>query len=252
MKNKFIYPVDSTKRANDFLNANNLEYRAGPYMQGEWLWPREDILTWEFFHKNERAAWSDGSTNIIHFPNEIIKMLPQNKRKLIIQAGGNAGLYPKLYSTMFEKVITFEPDHRWFVCLINNCPETNVFKFQTALGNDNDPVKMVAPDFKGRKNLGANYIEPNGDIPKIKLDSLGVDPDCIHLDIEGSEWETIVGATETIKRAKPLIVVEWNQSGGKYGWTDNKIATLMTDLGYEVYKEFHRDRAYKHKDVSYE
>ena len=55
------------------------------------------------------------------FPNEIIKLLPQNKRKLIIQAGGNAGLYPKLYSTMFEKVITFEPDHRWFVCLINNC-----------------------------------------------------------------------------------------------------------------------------------
>ncbi len=131
MKNKFIYPVDSTKRANDFLNANNLEYRSGPYMQGEWLWPREDILTWEFFHKNERAAWSDGSANIIHFPNEIIKLLPQNKRKLIIQAGGNAGLYPKLYSTMFEKVITFEPDHRWFVCLINNCPETNIFKFQT-------------------------------------------------------------------------------------------------------------------------
>ena len=71
MKNKFIYPVDSIKRTNDFLNANNLEYRSGPYMQGEWLWPREDVLTWEFFHKNERAAWSDGSANIIHFPNEM-------------------------------------------------------------------------------------------------------------------------------------------------------------------------------------
>ena len=30
MKNKFIYPVDSVKRANDFLKANNLEYRSGP------------------------------------------------------------------------------------------------------------------------------------------------------------------------------------------------------------------------------
>ena len=75
---------------------------------------------------------------------------------------------------------------------------------------------------------------------------------CIRDSIEGSEWETIVGATQTIQRAKPLIVVEWNQSGGKYGWTDDKIAKLMTDLGYEVYKEWHRDRAYKHKDVSYE
>ena len=41
-------------------------------------------------------------------------------------------------------------------------------------------------------------------------------------------------------------------SGAKYGWTDDKIATPMQDLGYEVYKEWHRDRAYKHKDVTYE
>ena len=71
-------------------------------------------------------------------------------------------------------------------------------------------------------------------------------------DIEGSEWETICWCNRNNKESKSLIVVEWNQSGGKYGWTDDKIATLMTDLGYEVYKEWHRDRAYKHKDVSYE
>ena len=54
------------------------------------------------------------------------------------------------------------------------------------------------------------------------------------------------------KESKTLIVVEWNQPGAKYGWTDDKIATPMQDLGYEVYKEWHRDRAYKHKDVTYE
>ena len=251
MKNKFIYPVDSTKRTNEFLQANNLEYRSGPYMQGEWLWPREDILTWEFFHKNEKTAWSDGSTNIIHLPNEVEKLVPQNKRRLIIQAGGNAGLYPKLYSTMFEKVITFEPDHRWFVCLNNNCPETNVFKFQTALGNDNKPVKMMSPEYKGRKNLGANYIVSDGNIPKIKLDALGLSPDVIHLDIEGAEWDALLGAKETIARSKPMIIVEWNQLGEKFGWSDKKIEEMFASLNYVLHKQWPRDRAYRHKDIKY-
>jgi FkbM family methyltransferase len=229
---------------NEFVKANNLEYRIGPNMNGKWLWPVEDTLCWEFFNKFEIKEW--GPNN--HLPNEVLKLLPKEKRKLIIQAGGNSGFYPSIYSHSFERVITFEPDYRWFTCLIHNANKENIFKFQSALGNDNIPITLVAPYLKGKENLGALYIENNGVIPKIKIDSLGCDPDCIHLDIEGSEWEALLGAVETIKRAKPMIVVEWNQSGQRYGWSDDKIENMFQDLDYILYKEWPRDRSYIHKD----
>ena len=232
---------------NDFIKNHNLEYRQGPYIEGKWLWPKEDTLCWKFFNDHEKKEWEHLGINY-HFPHEILKLLTDSKKRIAIQAGGNCGLYAKLYSKVFEKVITFEPDHRWFICLTHNADEKNIFKFQTALGNDNIPVSLIAPDFNGKENLGAIYIQDNGIIPKIKIDSLGIDPDLIHLDIEGSEWEALLGAQDTIQRSKPLIVVEWNQSGKKYGWTDEKIEELFKSFDYILYKEWSRDRAYIHKD----
>ena len=72
-------------------------------MQGEWLWPCEDILTWEFFPKMKEFHGAMALQILFAFPNEIIKLLSQNKRKLIIQAGGNAGLYPNFTVQCLKK-----------------------------------------------------------------------------------------------------------------------------------------------------
>jgi FkbM family methyltransferase len=229
---------------NIFLRENNLEFRKGPNMEGEWLWPKEDILCWEFFHKHELKEW--GPKN--HLPNEVIKLLDSTERKLIIQAGGNSGFYPSLYSNFFDRVITFEPDHRWFICLMHNAKNKNIFKYQAALGNDNDPISLTAPLYNGKENLGAIHINGNGIIPKLKIDSFGLSPNVIHLDIEGAEWDALLGAQETIKRSKPLIVVEWNQLGEKFGWPDTKIESMFEDFGYKLLKDWPRDRVYCHKD----
>lgn len=229
---------------NKFLALNNLEYRTGPNMDGEWLWPKEDVLCWEFFNRHELREW--GPKN--HLPNEIIKLVPGDKRKLIIQAGGNSGFYPSMYSNMFERVITFEPDYRWFICLMHNAKNKNIFKFQAALGNDNEPISLVAPLYNGKENLGAIHINGSGIIPKIKIDSLGLSPNLIHLDIEGAEWDALLGAEETIKRSKPLIAVEWNQLGEKFGWPDEKIESMFKSFDYKLLKKWPRDRVYAYKD----
>lgn len=237
--------LEMKKQSNEFLKQNNLEYRTGSNMPGKWLWPQEDVLCWEFYNKFEIKEW--GANN--HLPNEVIKLIPKDKRKLILQAGGNSGFYPSLYSSMFDRVITFEPDHRWFICLLHNANKENIFKFQTALGNDNNPVSLVAPLYNGKKNLGALHIGETGLIPKIKIDSLGVDPDVIHLDIEGAEWDALLGAADTLERCKPLVVVEWNQLGEKFGWPDTKIEDMFSNFGYVLYKKWSRDRCYAHKSA---
>jgi FkbM family methyltransferase len=232
------------------INKLNLEFREGIYMHGNssWLWPKEDNVCWDYFNIHEYQRFSSKNIQGYHLPNDIMNFVPDFRRKVIIQAGGNSGLYPAIYSNYFEKVITFEPDYRWFFCLNFNASSPNIYKYQAAIGNDNNPVDMVTPTIKGGTlNLGGLHISPNGSIPKIKIDSLGLNPDLIHLDIEGAEWDALLGASETIIRSKPIIVVEWDTTGEKYGWTKDKAEQLFLDFDYVLYNEWPRDRAYIHK-----
>lgn len=219
------------------LKTFNLEWRYSLNMRNrKWLWLKEDDACWRYFNNTPGE----------HLPDEIIKLLSEKDRNLVIQAGGNSGFYSSIYAEYFKSVITFEPDNRWFCCLTNNVTSLNVYKFNCALGKDNIPVDIKIPVYdSGEENLGGGYIVNNGNIPKITLDSLEVNPDLIHLDIEGSEWDTIIGAKETIMRARPYIVVEWDKhSLRRYGWKPYLVEKLFDDLGYKLIKSWKRDRAY--------
>ena len=80
----------------------NLEIRKDPKEGSEWLWPIED--TWCWHHLNK--------VRFRNLPKKIAECCKE--RNLVIQAGGNAGYYPKQYSKLFNTVVTFEPDHRNF------------------------------------------------------------------------------------------------------------------------------------------
>lgn len=233
------------------INDLNLEFRNAEYMYGDdqWLWPKEDMVCWNYFNVHERQRFSYKSIQNYHLPNDIISLIPTEYRTTVIQAGGNSGLYPLIYSQYFDRVVTFEPDYRWFFCLNFNANSPNIYKYQAAIGNDNNPVSMIIPSLKGGiPNLGGLHISDNGDIPKIKIDSLGLDPTLIHLDIEGAEWDALLGAEKTIKRSKPLIVVEWDSTGEKYGWSKDRAEKLFLKFNYVLFKEWERDRAYIHRD----
>jgi FkbM family methyltransferase len=226
----------------------NLELRSGKLLGKDWLWPADDVTTWRFLNK-EIHKFEEIEYRAASLPNEISALLSTEERNLVIQAGGNSGLYPKLYSKQFKKVITFEPDTRWFACLCYNAPETNIFKFQSCLGNSFTNLGL-APNLEvtgGDKNLGALQTQQSGNIPQITIDSLNQDPDLIHLDIEGYEGFALEGAVETIKRAKPMIVLETNNLGESYGYSDDKIFNLLESLDYKIVYDWHHDKAFKHK-----
>ena len=63
-------------------------------------------------------------------------------KKTVIQAGGNCGLYARLYATVFDSVFTFEPDPINFSCLAENCKINKIVKFNTALANKNGMLNM--------------------------------------------------------------------------------------------------------------
>jgi FkbM family methyltransferase len=169
-------------------------------------------------------------------------------KKIVVQAGGNCGIYSQIYSEIFETVYTFEPDPINFFCLVQNIKNTNVIKFQSCLGSDH---KLVSVDIdqniinKKGYNCGTFQVSGNGNIPTLKIDDLALEScDLIHLDIEGFEGFAIQGAIETIKKFKPVICLEINGLLKKYGWDHQKLNTLMLSLGYEFNTITESDHVY--------
>ena len=170
---------------------------------GAWLGPK---LDWENHHKQ----------NILKFCT---------KFDTVLQAGGNCGMYPKLYSRMFKNVYTFEPDVMNFFCLTINCQERNIIKSQAALAHVHTMIEVVHHNID---NVGMHTIQQSekASIPSFLIDDLVFDTlDLIHLDIEHSEEYALNGAIETIKKHRPVLMIERG--------TTPSIVKLLTSLDYK-------------------
>jgi FkbM family methyltransferase len=203
---------------------NEVEIRQG------WAWPKTDISCWAFMQRYPVL------------PQTISELVPQ--KRVVVQAGGNCGFYPKQYAALFNTVYTFEPDWLNFYCLNINVPESNVVKNQSCLGNSHQLVDLRIKE----KNRGKNYVAGTGRYPTYRIDDLNLDVcDLIHLDIEGYEYYALQGATETISKCKSVIVIEmWDQLSGRFEDDINaKTELLLSSLGYTYLQTFHEsDKVY--------
>lgn len=162
---------------------------------GPWMWREADHWGWE----HPRSGYA-GIRNLI--------LRHTRDRKVMVQAGGCMGMYPRLWAEHFEAVYTFEPDPINFYCLVANCPSDRIVKVQAALSDTAGLGTLgSAPDF----NAGFARLQPElpGATLMLRLDDLQLPRlDALQLDCEGHEARIIAGATETIARCRPVICVE--------------------------------------------
>lgn len=154
------------------------------------------------------------------------------KKDIVIQAGGYCGVFPRLFSDIFKLVYTFEPDPLNFYCLVQNCQKDNIIKAQGALGNNRSSVSLYRTH---TYNKGMNVVreEINSFIPSYRIDDLNLSTcDLIQLDVEGYEYNILMGAQNTIKQYKPVITVED---------TNHIIEKYLHDLGYQKKTTILRD-----------
>jgi FkbM family methyltransferase len=182
-----------------------------------WMWPKTDTGAWDGPSAEWMNTHKDGYLKFC------------KKFDVVVQAGGNCGLYPMLFSQYFTRVYTFEPDPLNFHCLVNNCQMPNIFKFNAALGETNKLLHI----YNGNEgNVGCHtvgddptkYTTMQSFIPTLTIDQLALDHcDLIQLDCEGYEPNIIMGAMDTIERFKPVISLE----------TSNQETDLiLTQFGY--------------------
>ena len=221
-----------------------IEYRKGKTLGPNWAWPKNDIVTWKWFNKNIHTLKNGQTYEVLRLP-EIISQYVLEK-DVVIQAGGNAGVYPKMYSKMFKHVHTFEPSEEWYNALTINCIEENISVYNKCLGDEskNISLSLNKESTGGEKNYGAMYVSGEGKIPMITIDSLNLKPNLIHLDVEGYEGKVLQGALDTIEKYKPIIALEVNNAGIKFNWTQKDVDILMDNLNYKLIKDYNIDKIY--------
>lgn len=160
------------------------------------------------------------------------------RRRSVVQAGGCLGVFAQYLAGEFQQVYTFEPDPAMFALLVANVSEPNVVKLQAALGHARG--RMVSTECSLRENDGNTKLhggmtrtESGGFLPTLKIDDLGLeDCDLIYLDVEGDEMYAIMGALETIRHCKPVLVCEINRGIDYRGINREVFASYICGLGY--------------------
>ncbi|SMF43156.1 methyltransferase, FkbM family [Azospirillum oryzae] len=129
---------------------------------------------------------------------------------VVIDVGANIGDHTIAYLEAVGDegtVYAFEPQPEAYECLIRNCGDRPTFFCAAAL----DQRKEVSINLLD--NRGASFIvEGSGGISGFPIDDLEIDKvDLIKIDVEGAELKVLSGASRTISRCKPKIVIEINR-----------------------------------------
>ena len=168
------------------------------------------------------------------------------KRRTVIQAGGNIGMWPMRLSSQFAKVITAEPDETNFTCLLKNIEGLpNIEAHNVAFGDSFTTGKINVNQIG---NMGALSVVPGDKFHIVPIDSLNVETcDLLQLDVEGYELFALSGAVDTIKRSYPVVCIELNGLSKNYGHKDGDVLNFLRSLGYIKAQIIHRDVVFVHE-----
>jgi FkbM family methyltransferase len=165
---------------------------------------------------------------------------------IVVDLGGNIGMFTRYaYHMGASKIITFEPDKRYFKILKQNAPK-NTILFNAAIGDKLGKLTLTESEHLGGSNL---WCEPNPlhnqyDVNIYTLDYIietGLIPkiDFLKVDIEGSEIMALNGISDENLKNIRNIAVEYHHEHLKF---DEKLRQdfidRLTNLGFNSYVLF--------------
>lgn len=162
-----------------------------------------------------------------------------------VDAGAHIGYYTLLIAKCVGPsgfISSFEPLPANFELLKKNIQLNgldNVQAFPEALASQiGDIIINVPPDLANtgdasiRAIAGARHLRVRG----VALDSFcaqsGLRPDFIKIDVEGAEYDVLIGGQEVIARFRPTMLIELHHFDGRVA--SNPVPDLLAGWGYQV------------------
>lgn len=167
------------------------------------------------------------------------KKLKLNKESVILDIGANIGnnsIYWAIVDNV-KKVYSFEPIKETFDILSKNI-DLNNLQNKVIINNiglaDKDCLSSIKNSYSLSNIGGTSLKENNNGIFKLTTLDKYIDNDFkdnkidfIKIDVEGFEYEVLLGAKETLQKYKPKIFIEIFENNIK------KVNTLLEEYGYK-------------------
>lgn len=169
----------------------------------------------------------------------------------IVHAGTFFGDFIPAFSKAVSneaKIWAFEPNPESFRCpqitnMLNGIQ--NVSLVNAGLGDKESKINLTTKDKKGVSLGGSSTIDVNRESSKTteEIEIRSIDSaipkdrnvSIIQLDIEGFEKQALMGALETIKRCRPILILEDDHGLTKGQWFKDTILSL----NYKLDKKLH-------------
>lgn len=162
--------------------------------------------------------------------------------------GANIGLYSTLCGMLFSpgKVVAFEPTPATAAISRRIAAENGVDTVveQLALGAERGEAQLFLSDVSDASNSLLSGFKPSTEAVTVAVetldgyvDSTGLVPNVIKLDVEGFEPQVIQGAGETIAEHRPTLVVEvLHRMGHDHGPALNEVLDRFGYTNYRISK----------------
>lgn len=172
--------------------------------------------------------------------------VPAARLKHAVDVGAHAGLWTRVMAYDFATVTAFEPVQEHLECLFRNTAElSNVMVRARALGAARGHVRMHTRTPGSTGDTGVARVGEAGGplVPIERLDDQGFSAlDLLKIDNEGYEYFVVEGGKETIRRFRPVVVVEQKPGlGARYGLRDRQAVEALEALGMRVLEELSGD-----------
>jgi FkbM family methyltransferase len=154
-----------------------------------------------------RSYWNE----LRHGERELTLLSEWVDRRVAVDVGANAGTYAYHLSKLTE-VIAFEPNPQYRERL-RRLPRNVRFESVALSDRDGKATLHIPLMSNGRQAHGWGTLEdvPGGTsvtVPTRTLDSYNLNPGFIKIDVEGHEESVLSGALQTIRRSRPILLIE--------------------------------------------
>ncbi|MFZ2878999.1 MAG: FkbM family methyltransferase [Phototrophicaceae bacterium] len=140
--------------------------------------------------------------------------------RLAIDCGAHRGTIAHRLARVFDRVVAIEPGP-----LAERIEGCEVIRAAVS----DKPGRCSMAD--GPENTGQRHVVEGDEVEVITLDSLGLWPDFVKIDVEGLEYRVLLGAEKTIRQNQPIVMLEENGLNRRYGIADGAAIELMRQWG---------------------
>jgi len=168
---------------------------------------------------------------------QYLKLKPQG---VFVDIGAHKGKYALRIAKLLGsqgKVIAIEPDPQNYECLLKSIKIngfTNIVALNIAAFDKSSYVELSVSPFNSqlssiKTKWGWKYIKVKAELVDEILNKLGIKcVDMVKIDVEGAEYEVLLGMKKTLLQQHPKIIIE-------VSWENfSRVTAFLKDLGYTI------------------